>query len=193
MNDNERNAVSTKEKRNYVGYEYKEVIVDGQLVSLLMDGYENFGWEVSDCLPDSGVAGKPGSGQKTVIRLRRDRKILNKAELTRLQRNFEACVAEIQTLEQRKTSMATVYAIILGVIGTAFMAGSVFAVTAQPPRLPHYILSTLLAIPGFLGWIFPYFLYKRIAGKQTEKIAPLIEAKYDEIYEICEKGNKLLY
>ena len=190
MNDNERNAVSTKEKRNYVGYEYKEVIVDGQLASLLMDGYENFGWEVSDCLPDSGVAGKPGSGQKTVIRLRRDRKILNKAELTRLQRNFEACVAEIQTLEQRKTSAATVYAIILGVIGTAFMAGAVFAVTAQPP---HYILCILLAIPGFLGWIFPYFLYKKIAGKQTEKITPLIEAKYDEIYEICEKGSKLLY
>ncbi len=27
----------------------------------------------------------------------------------------------------------------------------------------------------------------------TEKIIPLIEAKYDEIYELCEKGNKLLY
>ncbi len=28
---------------------------------------------------------------------------------------------------------------------------------------------------------------------QEEQITPLIEAKYDEIYEICEKGNKLLY
>lgn len=188
MEDNERSAVLEKEKRNYVGYEYKEITADSSMVSFFLDGYENFGWKVNDSLPEDSVGGKPGG--KTVIRLRRDRKIFNKAELTRLQRNFEACVLEIQTLEQRKTSAATAYAIILGVIGTAFMAGSTFAVTAQPP---HYILCILLAIPGFLGWIFPYFLYKKIAGKQTEKITPLIEAKYDEIYEICEKGNKLLY
>lgn len=74
-------------------------------------------------------------------------------------------------------------------MGTAFMAGSVFAVTAQPP---HVLMCILLAIPGFLGWIFPYFIYKRIAARQTEKVIPLIEDKYDEIYEICQKGNKLL-
>lgn len=190
MDNYERNAFSEKEKRNYIGYEYKEIPSDGQFVSLLLDGYENFGWEINDSLPDGSAAGKIGGGQKTVIRLKRDRKILNKAELTRLQRNFEACVSQIQELEQRKASAATAYAIILGVIGTAFMAGSTFAVTAQPP---HYILCTLLAIPGFLGWIFPYFLYKKVAEKRTEKIIPLIEEKYDEIYEICEKGNKLLY
>lgn len=190
MDENARNVVSGKGQRNYVGYEYKEITADSSMVSLLLDGYENFGWEVNGSLTESGIGEKPGSRGKTVIRLRRDRKILNKAELTRLQRNFEACISEIQTLEQRKTSAATAYAIILGVIGTAFMAGSTFAVTAQPP---HYILCILLAIPGFLGWIFPYFLYKRIAEKQAGKIVPLIEAKYDEIYEICEKGNRLLY
>jgi len=190
MEDNERSAVSEKEKRNYVGYEYKEIVAAGQMVSLLLDGYESFGWEVNDSLQDSSMGGKLGSSGRTVIQLKRDRKILNKAELTRLQRNFEACVSEIQTLEGRKTSVASVYSLILGVIGVAFMAGSTFAVTAQPP---HYILCILLAIPGFLGWIFPYFLYKKIVGKQTEKITPLIEAKYDEIYEICEKGTKILY
>ena len=69
------------------------------------------------------------------------------------------------------------------------MAGATFAVTAQTP---HIILCIILAIPGFLGWILPYFLYKVGVRKQTEKITPLIEEKYDEIYEICEKGNKLL-
>lgn len=187
--DENKSVFPEKEQRNYVGYEYKEIVADSSMVALFLDGYENFGWEVNDSLPEMNIVGKPGSS-KTVIRLKRDRKILNKAELTRLQRNFEACVSQIQMLEQRKTSAAAAYAIILGVIGTAFMAGSTFAVTAQPP---HYILCILLAIPGFLGWIFPYFLYKRIAVKQTEKITPLIEEKYDEIYEICEKGSKLLY
>ena len=77
----------------------------------------------------------------------------------------------------------------MGILGTAFMAGSTFAVTADPPQI---LLCIILAIPGFLGWIFPYFLYTRSVRKQTEKITPLIEEKYDEIYEICEKGNKLL-
>lgn len=67
-------------------------------------------------LPAGSMGGKPGSRQKTIIRLKRDHKIINKAELTRLQRNFEACVSEIQTLEQRKTSAATAYAIVLGIM-----------------------------------------------------------------------------
>lgn len=107
-----------------------------------------------------------------------------------MQRNFEACVKEIQASEKSKTSVATAYALVVGIIGTAFMAGSVFAVTAQPP---YIVLSTILAIPAFIGWMIPYFLYRRITRKQTEKLTPLIEQKYDEIYEICEKGNKLLY
>ena len=189
MDDNRGSEFSEKEQRNYVGYEYKEIAADEQLIPLLLDGYENFGWEVNDSLP-GGRVGTPGCRKKTVIRLKRDRKILNKAELTRLQRNFEACVSQIQTLEQRKTSAATACAIVLGMIGTAFIAGSVFAVTAQPPR---YILSVLFAVPGFLGWIFPHFLYRKMAAMQTEKITPFIEAKYDEIYEICEKGSRLLY
>ncbi|MDE6387228.1 MAG: hypothetical protein K2L82_05390 [Lachnospiraceae bacterium] len=190
MDDNERNVFPEKVQRNYVGYEYKEIVVDSNMAALLLDGYENFGWEVNESLPESSIGGKTSISGRTVIRLKRDRKILNKAELTRLQRNFEACVSQIQMLEARKTSVATAYAIIVGVVGTAFIAGSTFAVTAQPP---HIILCIALAVPGFLGWTFPYFLYKKIAGKQTEKITPLIEAKYDEIYELCEKGNKLLY
>lgn len=176
--------------KNFVGYEYKEIMAEDNMVSLLLDGYENFGWELNDSLPENVMRGKAGSVSKTVIRLKRDRKIVNKAELTRLQRNFEACVMQIQALEKRKTSVATVYALVLAIVGTAFMAGATFAVTAQPP---HIVLCIILAIPGFLGWILPYFLYRKIQGKVTEKVMPLIEAKYDEIYELCEKGNKLSY
>ena len=183
-------ADTVKMQKNYVGYEYKEITTEESMVSLLLDGYENFGWELNESLSENSLGGKRGSMAKTVLRMKRDRKIVNKAELTRLQRNFEACVAEIQALEKRKASVATVYALILGIIGTAFMAGSTFAVTAQPPQ---YILCILFAVPGFLGWIAPYFLYKKKVQKQTRKLTPLIEEKYDEIYEICEKGSKLLY
>ena len=179
----------TKQKE-FVGYEYKEVIADKSRVSLLVDGYENFGWEVDGNISEYYEECKnPQKQNKVILRLKRNRKIINKMELTRLQRNFESCVREIEMLEKSKTSSATMYALILGILGTAFMAGSTFAVTAQPP---HIILCILLAIPGFLGWILPYFVYRRVLGKQTEKVTPLIEDKYDEIYEICKKGNRLL-
>lgn len=178
-----------KRQKNYVGYEYKEIIAGSSKASFLLDGYESFGWKTDENLSGNGNIRKTLNQNKIIIRLKRNRKIINKMELTRLQRNFEACVSEIEALEKSKTSSATMYALILAMIGTAFMAGSVFAVTARPPYL---ILCILLAIPGFLGWILPYFLYKRIVEKQTEKLTPLIEKKYDEIYEICKKGNKLL-
>ncbi len=179
-----------RQQRNFVGYEYKELLTEDSRYSFLLDGYENFGWELDENLPENRENRNPAVQQKKVLRLKRNRKIVNKMELTRLERNFEACVNEIDKLEKEKTSMATVYALVLGIIGTAFMAGATLVVT---PQEPNYILCIILAIPGFLGWIFPYFLYKKIVGKQTERVTPLIEERYDEIYEICEKGNKLLH
>ena len=111
-------------------------------------------------------------------------------ELTRLQRNMEACVASIDELERSVTSGATLYAVLLGLVGTAFLAMATFAVVAPEPRI---LLCVILAIPGFAGWILPLFVYKWIRRKRREKTMPLIEEKYDEIYAICEKGQKLLY
>lgn len=169
-----------KPGRGFIGYEYKEVTADSDKISFLIDGYENFGWEI-----DGNISGP----KKMTIQLKRNRKIVNKTELTRLQRNFEGCIGEIEALEKSKTSAATIYALALGIIGTAFIAGSVFAVTAEPR---HIILCILLAVPGFAGWICPYFVYRRIAAKRTKRVLPLIEEKYEEVYGICEKGSRLL-
>lgn len=183
----------TKKRRSFIGYEYKEIEADPGQVSFLIDGYENFGWEIDENVMKSGLEKYPESihpgKRKTVIRMKRDRKIINKMELTRLQRNFEACVAQIRLLEKEKTARPTIMAVTAGVLGTAFMAGSTFAVTAEPPQIA---LCIILAVPGLLGWVLPHFLYRLGVRKQTEKMAPLIEEKYDEIYAICEKGSKLL-
>ena len=77
------------------------------------------------------------------MKFKRDRKIRNKAELTRL----------------------------------------------QPPRAA---LCAILAVPGFIGWILPYFCYRAIRRRKTNRLSPLIEKKYDELYDVCEKANGLL-
>ena len=147
---------------SYVAYDYKEITAKGERAAILKDCYQSLGWEAEQ---------ENASGQ---IMLRRSRKIMNKMELTRLQRNMEACVAEIDALQKEKTTRASIVSLVLGLIGTAFMAGSVFAVTA------------------FVLWILAPVLYPRMVAKRTKVINELIERKYDEIYAICEKGSKLL-
>ena len=171
------------ERNDYIGYEYKEVTVLAEEVSFYLDSYENFGWSADERFETAGGA------RLTTLHLKRNRKIINKVELTRLQQHFEACAGEIKTLERSKTSAASVWALAVGIIGTAFMAGSTFAVVHQPPMI---WLCILLAVPGFIGWILPKFLYNGIVRKKTGEIQPLIEAKREEIYGICEKGHSLL-
>lgn len=171
------------EKEDYIGYEYKEVTVRSEEASFYLDSYENFGWQ-----KDEHLAAAHGP-HLTTLRLKRNRKIINKMELTRLQQHFETCVKEIDMLERKKTSTATIAALTVAFIGTAFMAGSTFAVVHEPPVI---WLCILLAIPGFIGWMFPYFIYHRIVREKTGELQPLIEAKREEIYEICEKGHSLL-
>lgn len=174
---------SAHEKKAFTLYEYKEISVSSDRASMFLDGYENFGWQQDKNAPSVKATGK------VTLHFKRDRKILNKTELTRLQRHFEACVNEIDALETSKTSSATIVSLVVGLIGTAFVAGSVFAVTAPVPMIP---LCIALAVPGFIGWILPYFLYLKVLKKRSEQVAPLIEDKYDEMYETWEKGNKLL-
>lgn len=166
---------------DFVGYEYQDITVKRGMASVYADGYENFGWTAEGTsIPTT----KPDS---VVMKFKRDRKVRNKAELTRLQRQFDASVQEIQALEFSKYFKASVVAYIIGILGTAFMAGSVFAVTSN-----LITLCIVLAIPAFIGWILPYLFYRSISKKKTNQIMPQIDKKYDEIYSICEKANSLI-
>lgn len=169
-------------ERNFVGYEYKEVITKQEMESLYVDGYQNFGWK----LEAAGTMPGRASGMVT-MKFKRDRKIVNKAELTRLQRQFEACVGEVEHMESSKTMWASIAAFTIGLIGTVFMALSTFSYLGG-----SVAMMVVFAVPGFLGWILPYCCYKVIRRHKTNQIVPLIEQKYDEMYAVCEKANQLL-
>lgn len=164
----------------FVGYEYKDVTVNRQLEPVYTDGYESFGWK----LEDSALSLDPTS---VTLKFKRDRKMRNKAELTRLQRQFDACAGEIVSLERSKVTTASVVAYIIGIVGAAFMAGAVFAYLAS--MIP---LMIVLAIPGFAGFILPYFLFGKVRKTKTNQVTPLIDSKYDEMYSVCEKASGLL-
>ena len=192
-NRNDRNFINDT---SYISYEYQGFTVPKELSSLCRDSYPCFGWEfdqnrVVEEQNESMIASQIPSKKKSItLYFRRNRAINNKTELTRLQRNFDSCIRELVALDREKTTQATIVALTVSVLGTAFMAGSTFAIIANPPMV---WLMILLAIPGILGWISPYFLYRTLVRKKTSQIEPLIEKKYDEIYQVCEQGNRLLH
>ena len=165
-------------------FDYLKVVVEEVFLSQYIDGYEKFGW----CM-DENVKPEKSRG-KVTLHMKRSRYVPSKMELTRLQRQYEACMGEICTLEVSKNLIPVMASLICGLIGCGFMAGSVFAVTAGPPMI---WLMIALAIPGFLLWTAVYFCYKAIKIQRSRKVAPLIEAKYNEVCEVCEKAFRLLY
>lgn len=168
-------------EHNFVGFEYQDITVKREMSSIYADGYENFGWTIDS------VFNPAAKVDSVTMKLKRNRKIRNKAELTRLQRQFDACISEIQSLDFSRYRKASAVAYTIGVIGTAFMAGSVFAVTSN-----MILLCVIFSVPGLIGWILPYLCYRRINQKKTEEVMPLIDQKYDELYAVCEKANGLL-
>ena len=170
-------------EEGFVAYEYKTITAPRELESIYLDGFQNFGWE-----PDGNVPFFSSRGTSIVmLKFKRNRNIKNKGELARLERQFENGIQEIEILEKSKTSLASIAAFTIGLIGSAFMAGAVFSY--QAGMLP---LMVILAIPGFLGWLFPYFCYTGIKAKRTQSTGPLIDKQYDTVYDLCEKAHAIL-
>ena len=175
----ERTAAQGK---TIIGYEYKDVTVNRSLEALYTDSCKNFGWQM-----DGADISPSFSPTAVTLKFKRDRKIRNKAELSRLERQFNTCADEVLKLEHEKSFMASVIAYIIGIVGVGFTAGSVFAFLAG--SLP---LTIVLAIPALLGWVVPYICYTNISKKKTAQVTPLIDSKHDEIYDVCQKANSLL-
>ncbi|WP_198401180.1 hypothetical protein [Erysipelothrix larvae] len=170
------------EEKNFVGYEYQDVTVKNAYVNLYVDSYENFGWEFED---KKSATHNVGS---TTLVFKRDRKIRNKAELTRLQRQFDSLVEQVDHLETKKVFKASAIAYILGVIGCGFMAASVMVMSF----LSNTMLMIILAIPGVILWIIPYLVFRHIKNQSTLEVTPMIDEKYDEIYDVSMRANSLL-
>ena len=164
-------------------FDYMKATVEGDLCSQYIDGYASFGWKMDENLPNER------SGSKITLHFKRSRNVLNKTELIRLQRHYEACMEEIAALEASKSSVPTITALSLGLLGCVFMTGSVFAVTAETPVI---WLTAVLGAPGLALWGLAYFGYQIAKRRRTAKVLPLIDAKYDEACTVCEKAQQLL-
>lgn len=200
------------ELKSYTGYEYKRVTMDTSLESLWRDSMANFGWEAEKseakivkrlpfalwimAAPLSLLPWRPfqkqlsdhASGKEVEVTFKRDRKTAHKQELNQLEARFEHCARSIESMEATKGMTASVAASAVGLLGTACMAVSTFAYLAG--MTPAFVIA---AVPGFLGWIIPFFLYRHMKAAKERIIAPKIEEQHESIYGICKSGSELLH
>jgi len=158
--------------------EYLEVSIKSDLVQLCSDCYHALGWTVINS--SSGI-------DSVKLKFQRDRKIKNRVALCDLQRKCEDAFINIEKLERSKNTKAMALSLGVGIVGTVFMAGATFSFLSN-----MILLCVVLAIPGFIGWGLPYFLYKKNKKKSSEQMNPMIESNYVVIYEACEKASQLL-
>lgn len=175
MNENNRNS------ERFVAYDYKDVTAKRDMEGFYADSYTSFGWKLD------GATAPAMKFSNVTLKFKRDRKIRNKAELSRLQRKFESDAREIECLEKSKTARASVTAYTIGLIGTGIMAGAVFSYLGG--MIP---LMIILAVPAFVGWGVAYLIYNKIRAKRAQAVTPLIEKQYDDIYAVCEEAQQLL-
>ena len=200
------------ETKTYTGYEYKRVTMDSGMESLWKDSMENFGWKAEKseakiekrlpaalwvmAAPLSLLPWRPfqkqlsdhASEKEVEVTFKRDRRIDRKQELDQLESRFEHSARSIESMTATKGMTAAIAASAVGLLGTAFLGISTFAYLAG--MTPVFLIA---AVPGFLGWIFPFFLYQKMKASRERAIAPKIEEQHETIYGICKSGSELLH
>lgn len=174
MNDTQRAAGS------FVAYETREIAVNRQYAALYTGGFRDLGWE-----PD-GAQSLSEADPFIRLRFRRDRRIINRMELTRLENQFCACMKDIERLERSRTSYAMAAALISGVTGLVLGVGAALAALQ-----PMIWLAVLLGIPAVLLCALSMPLHNLILKRRTAETEPHIDAKYEEILALCDKARRL--
>lgn len=189
--------MKNSETKDFVAYEYLSINVTSEKEALYTDCYENFGWKITNSI-STGLVDKEdyyinnsniNANRLVNLKFKRDRKIPNKAKIITLQKKCENGLKELERLEKEPSSKGSFYAVTVAVIGTIFLAISVFSITSTNPSI---LLGIITGIIGLFGWFLSYPIYKKIKIKQEEINTSLIEEQYNTIYDCCEQAQKLL-
>lgn len=171
---------------DYVAYEYLTLQVDRDLEPLYKDTYRSFGW-IIETSTSRVLAGSTPNPNTVTIKLKRDRRIRNRPLVNELQRKAENALEAIRSLEKSRTSTSVATALGIGILGSAFLAGSVFAIQAN-----LWLLAIPLGAIGLLGWLAGWLAHGRVRDRKTAQTAPLIDQQYEIVYAASEQAARLL-
>lgn len=175
-------------KDENIVYEYKSINVKTELEPIYTDCYEHFGWirikenERKDYYINNNVY------QDVVnIRFKRNSQIENKAELKIYQDECEKSFLKINRLEKEPSSLAIIYALIIGLIGILFLVVAIFAILGN-----KWFIGAISIIMGCIGFILPYFVYRRTKGSKEKENKTKIEEEQEKILKMFKQSKKIL-
>lgn len=165
----------------YVPYEYLTVRTTAQQEPLTRDTYHSLGWTLED-----RVQAVPTQSGVT-LKFKRDRRIENRSVMSELQREAEQSLASIAALERSKGARAMAASLVVGIVGSGFLAGAVFAIMAGA-----VVLSIPLGALGLIGWVLGYLAHGKVRASTTARVAPQIDREYENLYSIGERADRIL-
>lgn len=172
-----------EKEKNFVMYDYITKEVPSAKVAMYQDAYESFGWEIT--------SNNRGFGDMNTVTFRRDRKIVNKQELNKLQKRIDDSFTNIDKLERQKTAKGLISSLVLGIIGTLILGGGMSLCLLNPDSLPLFIAGIAIGLVGLAVCGVTYPIYTVSARKRTAVLNPIIEEQYDTVANLCEEAYAL--
>ena len=165
-------------EKEYRKYEYINVKIKYSLARKCGKCYESFGWEVLQ---------EKISGEGKELSLRRSKKIRNRAGLMAEQWKMEDAMKRVEHYEYRKELRPTIICILVGMVGAAFFACAIIALTHG-----NWLLFFLLLIPGVILCTLPVWLKNWLMIWHVDDYREEVRDQNKLIYDACRAGRKIL-
>ena len=196
-------------KENFVAYEYKNVTVKRNSAGMYIDCMENFGWSlvendgydvgalltnlnpvnlgknIANAAQSFGETADPS--ETMTLKFKRDRRIENKQQLEKLEREYEDALSAIQKAERKNAAQTMGISLGTGIIGTVFIGLAVYNFVFS-----NTVLGVVFAAIGAVGWAIGFFSNMKIGKKKSSQTEPYVQEQLNIVYSSCEKAHALL-
>lgn len=166
---------------SFVAYEYTTVDIPPGKASLYSDIYRSLGWI------DNGRRDGAESAGHTTLTLKRNRDLADRDLLHHLQLSMEQALHTIARLERSERTRPTAGAAMVGLLGTAFMAGSVFSLLDGLT-----LLSIVLGTVGIGLWCVAYPTFRVLRSGRRAAVRTQLDREYDVMYENAAHAHHLI-
>ena len=185
-------------ENGFIGYEYKNITVKRDAVSIYADCLKNFGWDLieehdfhnypvnSDIANVHQHTATTDGLEMVSLKFKRDRNISKKIEINRLERTCEEALSAIDKLEEKSKAYSMGIALGSGIIGTGFLCLAIYNFMSANPGL-----GLGLALIGAAGWAVGLFAHRKVSKKESTKTEPMIEEQINIAYGACAQALAL--
>ena len=188
-----------KSNSEFVAYEYKSIMVKRASAAIYTDCLNNFGWELVDeedygfssmlssVAPAYSCVSAADSHEMVALKFKRNRRISNKPELDRLERQCEAALASIGGLERKNSAYTMGVSLGAGLVGTLLLSLAVYSFISS-----SIVVGVLLAALGVAGWGIGFFANRKIGRRRSAQSGPMVQTQLELVHTACEQAHALL-